>query len=151
MFPLGAKEKYIYTLSTLKEELGRIFLHEGNKLVYKTLKSSNHDTVLFGSHDDSLPSPRGWFELFSLLGCIKPQILLWELLTVVGVKGRPKWATGIKSSWPGVPGRHSGLRIPRCHCSALGQCHGASYIPGLGASACCGCGQKKKKKKFLAR
>lgn len=45
----------------------------------------------------------------------------------------------------GVPLRHSGLRIPHCHCSGSGCCHGV----GLGTATCHGNGQKEKKKGYL--
>ena len=43
----------------------------------------------------------------------------------------------------GVPVGFSGLRIQCCHCSGLGHCCGAGWIPGPGTSVCCGGGQKK--------
>ena len=43
----------------------------------------------------------------------------------------------------------SRLRIWHCHCSGLGSCCGKVSVPGLGTSACHGCGQKNKNKIVL--
>ena len=40
---------------------------------------------------------------------------------------------------------HSRLRVWHCHCSSSGHCCDVGLIPGLGTSACCGCGPPPKK------
>ena len=42
----------------------------------------------------------------------------------------------------------SRLRIWHCHCYGSGYCCGIGSVPGLGTSACCRYGQKRKKKKL---
>ena len=46
----------------------------------------------------------------------------------------------------GVPVWFSGLLIWHCHCSGLDGCCGMGLNSGLGNSACCRCGQKRKRK-----
>ena len=45
---------------------------------------------------------------------------------------------------PGVPSWHSGLRIWHFHCCGSGCCCGMGWVPGSGASAHYGHGQKLK-------
>lgn len=56
----------------------------------------------------------------------------------------------LKNTLSGVPLWFNGLRIQRCHCSALYYCRGAGLSLNPGTSSCCGCGQEKKNTDFLS-
>ena len=61
------------------------------------------------------------------------------------------WSTAMvlhKKIFSRIPWWLRGLRIWHCHCYGLGHCCGVGSIPGLGTSACHGCGQNKNKKRY---